>query len=151
MHEPATVSRQLVVEAPIERLFEMIATPGWYISDHAGDKTPQTIHPLADGHVLRDDRFGNFFIRVLEVVPPTRHVSTCTYSPLNADAVAASGPATTIVIDLEQRDDGVLVTVTETGFESMAATEDELRAMLDGNADGWEKGLRWLQDQAAHT
>jgi uncharacterized protein YndB with AHSA1/START domain len=84
---------------------------------------------------------GTAFEMMIERVEPERLLSFRWTHPEQPGA--AEAPATLVVFTLEERQDGVLLTVTESGFEQIPV---ERRAKLfTGNEQGWAIQIRLIE------
>lgn len=85
---------------------------------------------------------GMAFTLSVERVEPERLFSFRWTHPI--EPTGKEPPSTLVEFTLEQRDDGVLITVTESGFESIPL--DRRAAMFEGNAEGWAIQMRLISE-----
>ena len=95
-------------------------------------KPNETIH-LGDGVYLHFDGYGWFGFEVTRVDPGRLLAYRWGQSPDEPERM------TEAEFTLEPDRDGTYLTVHETGFTG--ATEDDVRAALDGNREGWDGEL----------
>jgi uncharacterized protein YndB with AHSA1/START domain len=142
-----SVEREIVIAAPIERVWELITVPehvqAWYAFD--GAKLALRPRGLIE-HFWKEH--GRYRGVVEEVKPPT--LLSYWYSNV-PDADPEPGRQTHVAIRLEStsQGDATVVRVTESGLASLEISPEERRAYLAATTDGWEGGLTALKEHAA--
>jgi len=133
---PDEILRSIRIAARAETVFEIISEPGWFIND--GEYREHEI--TTDGDISRvvDPVHGTFEIRTLVLDPPRRAVFQW--------LVGQSGsledfPVNTVEFTIVPEQDGVLLTVRETGFAGLSATAAERRRSYEDNTQGWREEL----------
>jgi len=131
------VERSIAITAGIERVWNLVTRPGWWIND--GEVVDHRIE--RDGGLCRvhDPTCGEFEILVVKLEPRT-------YAAFRwrSDGVTRSvdGPTTLVEFWLDDHGDGtVTVRVVESGFDGLDSAEDVRRANRDGNEKGWRQEL----------
>lgn len=140
------VEREIVIAAPVERVWELITRPEhvrvWYAFDGASiDLRPGgTIEHLWHEH-------GRYLGVVEKVVPPT--LLTYWHSQV-PDTEPAPGTRTHVSFSLEPTPDGrgTLLRVRESGLASLRLSREERRAHLAATIQGWSGGLAALREHA---
>jgi uncharacterized protein YndB with AHSA1/START domain len=147
------VERSIAITAGVERVWDLVTRPGWWINDgevaDAGSGPPGEAsragpgaHRIErDGDLCRvhDPTCGEFEILVVKLEPRT-------YAAFRwrSDGVTRSvdGPTTLVEFWLDDHGDGtVTVRVVESGFDGLDSAEDVRRANRDGNDKGWRQEL----------
>jgi uncharacterized protein YndB with AHSA1/START domain len=130
------IERQIDIDAPAERVWDLVSEPGWYIND--GTIVDHRIEHEGDVAVVHDPTHGAFRIRTVELDPP-RYAA---FRWLSADPTPDGGEASTLVqFWVDERPRGVTVRVVESGFGSLGGTEEDRRRRVAENTEGWETEL----------
>ena len=143
-----SIERQIDIDAPAQRVWDLVSEPGWYIND--GEIVAHRIERDGDVDVVHDPVHGAFRLRTVRLDPP-RYVA---FRWLSGET-GPDGDETGTLVEfwLDERPAGVTVRVVESGFASLGGTEEDRRRRLAENTDGWEVGLaaaaRHLTGQAA--
>ncbi len=137
------IERRIDIAAPADRVWQLVAEPGWYIND--GTIVDHQIEVDGAMSVVRDPVHGEFTFRTEELDPPRyaafRWLSTTT------PTTTAEPESTLVEFWIEDRSEGgVTLRVVESGFASLAVPELEQRKKFDENTTGWEVELK-----AAHA
>jgi uncharacterized protein YndB with AHSA1/START domain len=138
-----TIERSIAISAPLERVWDLVTEPGWWVpADEPGtaDRTPGAV-------VDREsEKYGRFPVQVVELTPMTYAAFRWSSTYPNADL--EPGRTTLIEFTLAAGDDGVTVSVVESGFAALDATDEQKRQGIDGNTDGWRMELDSLRTRA---
>lgn len=132
-----SVERSIVIAAGVERVWDLVTRPGWWIND--GEVVGHRIERDGDLCRVHDPTCGEFEILVVTLEPRT-------YAAFRwrSDGVTRSvdGPTTLVEFWLDDHGDGtVTVRVVESGFDGLDSAEDVRRANRDGNDKGWHQEL----------
>ncbi|GIJ49028.1 toxin [Virgisporangium aliadipatigenens] len=120
------IEREILIEAPIARVWTLVTRPGWWIGD--GDPSVHTFTEK-DGHVVvHDPKYGDFPIHPAGSDEP-RYVAY--RSPW-------AGASTLVEFFLSESGAGTLLRVVESGFDSLELSDTERGEAVDGNTKGWE-------------
>ena len=86
--------------------------------------------------------------RVVDVEPPTRF--SYRWAPFDdpAGEEPVEGNSTLVEFTLQPEGDGTRLRVVETGFASLATTDEQRARNVAGNTDGWERETRELREYA---
>jgi uncharacterized protein YndB with AHSA1/START domain len=138
-----TIERSISITAPLDRVWDLVTEPGWWVPSDLpvqADRTP--------GHVVvrESEKWGRFPVEVVELRPKSyaafRWASTFPGEELS------TGRTTLIEFSVTPTDEGVLVSVTESGFSQLDAP-DELKAKgIESNSGGWSEELSSLRNRA---
>jgi uncharacterized protein YndB with AHSA1/START domain len=137
------IERSITITAPLERVWDLVTEPGWWVPSDVpvdADRTPGTV-------VVREsEKWGRFPVEVVDVRPMTyaafRWASTFPGEDL------AAGRTTLIEFAVTPTADGVRVSVTESGFSQLDASEGLKRQGIESNSDGWTEQMSSLRDRA---
>jgi uncharacterized protein YndB with AHSA1/START domain len=138
-----TIERSIAISAPLERVWDLVTEPGWWVPTDepvAADRTPGSV-------VVREsEKWGRFPVEVVDLKPMTyaafRWASTFPGADLDA------GKTTLIEFTLEPSSDGVTVSVRESGFAGLDASDAQKHQGLESNTDGWRMELDSLRTRA---
>ena len=133
-----TIEREIVIAAPVERVWEIVTEPehmGRWFGDAGAERDGDTIkmrweeHGEAELRVVRSDRPNVFAYRWDANVP---------------------GIGDTLVeFTFSPEGDGTRLRVVESGFASLATSADEQERLREGNVGGWAHELGDLERYAA--
>jgi uncharacterized protein YndB with AHSA1/START domain len=134
--EAFTVTRTVTIAAPIDKVWAAITEPE-HIANWFGQKA--TLDGLAVGAsgVFSFEGYGDFPVRVEHLDAP--HSIAYRWGNDNAAStgVIDDSHSTVFRFTLEPADDGTLLTVVETGFDTLT----DPAASMEGNRGGWNSEL----------
>lgn len=127
------IARQIDIDAPAERVWELVARPGWYINDGEVDPEPDLRHE-GDVTVVRHPSLGEFRFLTVELDKPRYAAFRWIGTPYRDDAT----PSTLVEFWIDERDEGgVTLRVVESGFSSLADDPAAWLKEREGNDKGW--------------
>ncbi|MEU3448780.1 ATPase [Streptomyces thermolilacinus] len=133
------IARQIDIDAPAERVWKLVARPGWYINDGTVE-AEQDLRYEGDVAVVRHPSLGEFRFLTVELDRPRYAAFRWIGTPYREN----STPSTLVEFWIDERDGGgVTLRVVESGFSSLA---DDPAAWLE-EREGNDKG--WLTELAA--
>lgn len=138
-----TIERTITIAAPLERVWELVTEPGWWVPTDipVGDvRTPGTI-------VVREsEKWGRFPVEVVELRP----MSYAAFRWSSAYPGDDLSPQRTTLIEFSVTpgDDGVAVSVVESGFAELDAPDELKSQTLESNSGGWTEELESLRTRA---
>lgn len=141
-----TIERSVAITAPLERVWDLVTEPGWWVPNDAADEPGEP--DRTPGHVVvrESEKWGRFPVEVVELRPMTYAAFRWASSFPGEDL--APGRTTLIEFTVTPTDSGVQVSVTESGFAQLEAT-DELKAQsVESNSGGWADELSSLRNRA---
>lgn len=141
------IEREIHINAGIGRVWELVSQPGWWIGEGIDDGA--TFADEGEYHVVSHPKHGRVPIKVEAVQPQTYVAFRWSSAFIGADPV--DGKATLVEFWLSERDGGTQVRVVESGFASLATSEDVRQAQFDGNTEGWRFELDLLDKRAVHA
>lgn len=127
------IARQIDIDAPAERVWELVARPGWYINDGEVEAEPDLRHE-GEVTVVRHPSLGEFRFRTVELDKPRYAAFRWIGTPHRDD----STPSTLVEFWIDERDDGgVTLRVVESGFSGLADDPAAWLKEREGNDKGW--------------
>ncbi|WP_049565848.1 SRPBCC domain-containing protein [Nocardiopsis sp. SBT366] len=145
--DPLTVERTVHVEASPERLWEVLTTPehfaAWYAFDGA-DFEPRAGAPME----LRWAEHGTFRGGVVEVDAPRRFAYRIAMEP---GTDPGADDSTLVTFEVRASGTGSLLTVTQVGFDALAARFGDAADNAAVELEGWNGGLTTLTEHLSAT
>jgi uncharacterized protein YndB with AHSA1/START domain len=135
------IERETLIEASPERVWQLVTEPGWWVAS-----SPSGTAVEGETTLCKNEQYGDFPVRV-ETVTPRTFVS---YRWASAFGGAELGPDNTTLVEftLTPEGAGTRLRVVESGFASLAGS-DELRAKAhEDNSGGWGEVLDAFQKRA---
>src|SRR5262245_3855934 len=136
------IEQQITINASLDRVWELVAQPGWWVPtdvEHPADARP-------GGRTLRESaKWGRFMIETVRIDPQT-YAAFRWASHFPGDDSLAAGKTTLVEFAVTRIDDVVTVSVTESGFASIEASEEVRTAGYEGNVSGWREEMNLLKD-----
>lgn len=137
------IEREILIEAPIERVWRLVSEPGWWIGD--GDRSAQVITREGDLVVVDDPRYGRWSVLPVSSEAPRRVAYRGGALPGQAPAEGAS---TLVEFFLTEHGGGTLLRVVESGFASLDIPAERRAAAIEGNIEGWQLQLGFAKREA---
>lgn len=138
-----TIERSIVITAPIDRVWELVTEPGWWVPSDApvtADRTPGTV-------VVREsEKWGRFPVEVVDLRP--MNFAAFRWSSTYPGGDLIPDRATLIEFTLTPTEDGVTVAVVESGFAKLDAPDDLKSQSFESNTGGWKQELDSLRSRA---
>jgi uncharacterized protein YndB with AHSA1/START domain len=134
------IEREIVIEAPLERVWTLVSEPGWWIGD--GDRSGQRRWKEGDLDIIEDPRYGRFPLQTV-AIEPSRYISFRWVFD-GEDERQREHISTLVEFWVDEHVNGTLVRVVESGFASMPNGEQA----VEGNTKGWETQLDILKAAA---
>ncbi|WP_327287418.1 SRPBCC domain-containing protein [Streptomyces sp. NBC_01198] len=138
-----SIERSIVIAAPIERVWELVTEPGWWVPSDTpvqGDRTPGGVT------VRESEKWGRFPVELVELRPMT--YAAFHWASTFPGAELAPGRTTLVEFAVTDTGQGVRVAVTESGFSALEAADDVKADGIASNSDGWTGQLSHLRDEA---
>ena len=135
------IQREIVVAAPVERLWEVLTRP-----EHIGrwfeGMTAQVDLRPGGAMVMVNQEFGKFHAVIEQVEPPHRLTYRWARHP---DTPVTEGTATLVEFTLTPEGKGTRVRVVESGFTRTDAVKVDQQRHAEANSQGWLQVLDSLQ------
>jgi uncharacterized protein YndB with AHSA1/START domain len=140
------IEREITIEAPLERVWDLVTRPGWWVPTEVEEPVDRT-----PGHqtVRESAKWGRFAVEVVEMKP--RSYAAFKWASQFPGEPLAPGRTTLIEFFVEPAGDAVGVKVVESGFASLDADEAVRKAGFEANSQGWEMELAELEKHALDT
>jgi uncharacterized protein YndB with AHSA1/START domain len=129
------IEREILINAPVERVWKLVSEPGWWIGD--GDRSNQTVTRRADVVIVEDPRYGRFAVLPVSA-DAFRYVAF--RGTVDTGEVPTEDTSTLVEFFLTEQDGGTLLRVVESGF-TLAVPVDQRAEAVEGNIKGWEVQL----------
>ena len=141
------IERETLIAAPVERVWSLVAQPGFWVADKAS--LPGTVAKEGESMVARNSEHGDFPVRVEKVEPPTflayRWASAFPGEELREDN------STLVEFTLTPEGDKTRLRVVESGFSTLAGSEQMRNQAVEGNTSGWPQELDALRTRAEQS
>jgi uncharacterized protein YndB with AHSA1/START domain len=139
-----TIERSIAISAPLERVWDLVTEPGWWVPTDVsvGDR------PTPPGTIVvrESEKWGRFPVEVVELRPMSyaafRWCSAYPGDDLLLDR------ATLVEFTLTPTDDGVTVSLVESGFAKLDAPDGLKKETIESNSGGWTQELDSLRTRA---
>jgi uncharacterized protein YndB with AHSA1/START domain len=134
------IERDIFIAAPVEKVWELVSVPGWWIND--GTLDLDSVEWLdGDRAVVRHSDAGDLLVERLAAEAPR----SATFRWLVSGAEVRRPEAaedqflyTRVTFTLTPESGGTRLTVTESGFATAVMEEEARRRAHADNSEGWE-------------
>jgi uncharacterized protein YndB with AHSA1/START domain len=137
------IERSTAIDAPLERVWELVTEPGWWVPTTSPQPADRTTGAVT---VRESEKWGRFPVRV-ERLDPMSYAAFRWASQFPGEDLT-DGKTTLVEFHLTPADTGVTVTVVETGFAAIDASDEVRQAGISANSSGWEQELASLTERA---
>lgn len=138
------IERETLIEAPLERVWSLVAQPGFWVADKAS--LPGTVAREGESMVAKHAEHGDFPVRVEKVRPPTYLAYRWT-SAFPGEELREEN-STLVEFTLTQEGDRTRLRVVESGFAALAGSEELRSQNLKDHTGGWPLELDALKQRA---
>lgn len=138
------IEKRIVLQAPRSRVWKAL-TDADQFGQWFGVKLAGAFHPGAHvtGQVTHKGYEHIPFQLTIERVEPERLFAWRWHVLIDPDAALMSQPTTLVVFELHEVEEGTLLTVVESGFDSIPPEHRD--AAYRGNEDGWSQQMRNIE------
>jgi len=137
------IEREILIDAPIERVWSLVSEPGWWIGD--GDPSSRVATREGDLVLVDYSPYGRFPVLPISAGPP--HYASYRGSE-DPTQTPAQGTSTLVEFFLTEQGDGTLLRVVESGFASLYPSSEHRAAAVEDNVEGWEMQLGFAKRDA---
>jgi uncharacterized protein YndB with AHSA1/START domain len=141
------IEREVMIEAPVERVWELV-TQAEHLGRWFGDAGAEVDLRPGGAMTLRWSEHGSAR-GLIEAVEPHRLFSF-RWAPFQdpGGGEPTDENSTRVEFTLSPESGATRLRVVESGFASLACSEEQRRKNLEGNTDGWRMELAELQEYA---
>lgn len=141
------IEREVLIAAPLERVWSPVAQPGFWVADEA--TLPGTVAREGESMVAKNAEYGDFPVRVEKVEPPTylayRWASAFPGEELREDN------STLVEFTLAEVGDQTRLRVVESGFAALAGSEELRSQAMKDNSGGWPQVLEAFKNRVENA
>jgi uncharacterized protein YndB with AHSA1/START domain len=145
-----SIARRIDIDAPADRVWELIARPGWYINDGTVEAEPDLRYE-GNVAVVTHQGLGEFRFRTVQLDKPRYAAFRWLSTPSRA---VSEGTLVEFWID-DRAGGGVTLRVLESGFSTLSEDPATWLKEREGNDRGWMEELAaakaFVESGAAHT
>jgi uncharacterized protein YndB with AHSA1/START domain len=138
------IERETLIEAPVERVWSLVAEPGFWVADKAS--LSGTVAEEGESVVAKNAEYGDFPVRVEKVEPPT-YVAYRWASAFPGEELR-EGNSTLVEFTLAAEGDKTRLRVVESGFSVLTGSEELRSQAVKDNTSGWPQVLDALKTRA---
>lgn len=131
------IEREILIEAPVERVWPVVAEPGFWVADEAS--LTGTMAREGESMVAKNPEYGDFPVRVERVDPPT-YLAYRWASAFPGDELREDN-TTLVEFTLTQEGDKTRLRVVESGFAALTGSEELRSRAVEDNSGGWPQVL----------
>jgi uncharacterized protein YndB with AHSA1/START domain len=131
-----SIARRIDIDAPADRVWELIARPGWYINDGTVEAEPDLRYE-GDVAVVTHSGLGEFRFRTVQLDKPRYAAFRWLSTPSRA---VSEGTLVEFWID-DRAGGGVTLRVLESGFSTLSEDPATWLKEREGNDRGWTDEL----------
>ena len=144
---PDRIERETVIAAPVERVWAVI-TEAEHLGRWFGDAGAEIDLRPGGEMVLRWSEHGTTHGRVVAVEPHTRFAYRWAPFADPGGEEPVEGNSTLVEFTLEPDGDATRLRVVESGFASLATSDEQREKNLAGNTRGWKAETDELREYA---
>ena len=129
------IERSIEIEAPAQRVWDLVSTPGWWIND--GQIVPHEVELDGDVATVHGTEHGPWTVRVVRLEPP-RYAA---FRWASVPELRGTAQSTLVEFWIEESGGAVRLRVVESGFDALPLPEEVRSANWQDNASGWDTEL----------
>ncbi|MET8101321.1 SRPBCC domain-containing protein [Streptomyces sp. NPDC005236] len=138
------IERETLIEAPLEKVWPLVAVPGFWVADE--ESLPTTQGKEGESTVVKHPEYGEFPVRVEKVEPPT-YVAYRWTSAFPGDALS-DGNSTLVEFTLIPEGVSTRLRVVESGFAALTGPAELRNKAHEDNSNGWPQVLDAFKKRA---
>ena len=144
---PDRIERETFINAPIERVWTLI-TEAEHLGRWFGDAGAEIDLRPGGAMVLRWTGHGTNHGRVVAIEPRTRFAYRWAPFKDPGGEKPVEGNSTLVEFTLQPEGDGTRLRVVESGFASLATSDEQRAKNHEGNTEGWQHETDELREYA---
>ena len=144
---PDQIERETVIDAPVERVWQLI-TEAEHLGRWFGDAGAEIDLRPGGAMVMRWSEHGTSHGRVVAVEPGSRFAYRWAPFTDPGGEEPVDGNSTLVEFTLQAERDATRVRVVESGFSSLATSDEQRAKNLSGNTEGWKQETDELREYA---
>ncbi|WP_433248678.1 SRPBCC domain-containing protein [Streptosporangium sp. CA-135522] len=141
------IERETLIAASLERVWSLVIEPGFWVADNAG--LSGTVAEEGESMVAKNAEYGDFPVRVEKVEPPT-YVAYRWASAFPGEELREDN-STLVEFTLTPEGDKTRLRVVESGFATLAGSEELRRQAVKDNTGGWSQVLDAFKARAEQS
>jgi uncharacterized protein YndB with AHSA1/START domain len=141
------IERDTLIEAPLERVWSLVATPGFWVADEAS--VAGTVATEGASLIAKNPNLGEVAVRVEKVEPPT-YVAYRWASAFPGEGLREDN-STLVEFTLTTEDGKTRLRVVESGFSTLSTTEELRENAVRFNTEGWPQVFDMLKGRVEQT
>ncbi len=145
-----SIARRIDIDAPADRVWELIVRPGWYVNDGTVEDESDLRYE-GDVAVVTQPGVGEFRFRTVQLDKPRYAAFRWLGTPFRA---VSEGTLVEFWID-DRAGGGVTLRVLESGFSTLSEDPATWLEEREGNDRGWTEelaaGKAFVESGTAHT
>ncbi|GAA5171393.1 SRPBCC family protein [Pseudonocardia eucalypti] len=138
------IERETLIAAPIERVWALVAEPGFWASDEA-NRSGATAKE-GESTVARHSQHGDFPVSVEKVDPP--HYVAYRWLSAFPGETPREDNTTLVEFTLTEEGDKTRLRVVESGFAQLPTPEDNRQNIIKDHTSGWSSCIDELKARA---
>lgn len=135
------IEREIFIAASLQKVWAVVSEPAWWVGDAPG---PDKVH-VEGNRTVAETRFGSFPVLIEQMDPP--NYLACRWASSFPGEEPKSGNSTLVEFILSEKDGGTLLRLVESGFSSLAVSEEEQKKFHEENSKGWIQQLGVLRQR----
>jgi uncharacterized protein YndB with AHSA1/START domain len=141
------IERETVIAASIERVWSLVAQPGFWVGDDTGlgDMTAKE----GESMIAKNAEHGDFPVRVEKVQRPS-YLAYRWVSAYPGEELTEAN-STLVEFTLTQEGDQTRLRVVESGFAALPGSEELRESVVTDHTTGWEQCFDTLKKRAEDT
>ncbi|WP_181347410.1 SRPBCC domain-containing protein [Thalassobacillus sp. CUG 92003] len=136
------LEREIFIDASVKTVWELVSEPAWWVGDAPG---PDKVEGEGS-RIVADTKYGKFPVLIEQEDSP--HYLACRWASSFPGEEPREGNSTLVEFLLHETDEGTRLRLVESGFSSLAVSEDKQRKFFKENTKGWEHQLEVLRKRA---
>jgi uncharacterized protein YndB with AHSA1/START domain len=146
---PDRIEREITIAAPVDRVWSIL-TEAEHISDWFAERGADIDLRPGGALIMHWNEWPTTTARVEAVEPPHRFAYRWTAHHA-ADEEHKEGNSTLVEFTLTPEGESTRLKVVESGFASLATSDEQIRSNYDDNVGGWKQVLEQLDAHVARV